>query len=211
MPAVGRYKVYIIDEVHMLSQGAFNALLKTLEEPPSYCVFILCTTDPQKVPQTILSRCQRFDFQGISPDDVKFNIKRVAEAENINISDEAVDLISEACEGGMRDALSLFDQSISYSTNGNVDLNSGLAISGNTSKKAIIRLINACKDSNQDEVLRITNEIISEGKEIDKITSDIIGFLRDLLMYKSNFGEKAIYNDPDFQALANIKNGTIYA
>lgn len=211
MPGVGRYRVYIIDEVHMLSTSAFNALLKTLEEPPSYCVFILCTTDPQKIPQTILSRCQRFDFQGISPEDVKYNIKNVAEKENIEISQDAIDLISEACEGGMRDALGMLDQSISFSKDGKVDLNAVLAISGSTSKKQIIELINACKESNQDEVIKIINSIISEGKEIEKITSDIIGFLRDLLMYKSDFGNKAIYNDPDFQKLASIKNGVIYS
>lgn len=211
LPAVGKYRVYIIDEVHMLSTSAFNALLKTLEEPPSHCVFILCTTDPQKVPQTILSRCQRFEFQGLTPEDVKTNIIRVAKSEKIDISDEAADLISEACEGGMRDALSLFDQSISYSTDGKVDIDSILAVSGNINKTEIIKLINACNDSNQDEILKIINSIISEGKEIDKITSDIIGFLRDLLLYKTGFGSKAIYNNPDFQKLSIIKNGIIYA
>lgn len=211
LPAVGKYRVYIIDEVHMLSTSAFNALLKTLEEPPSHCVFILCTTDPQKVPQTILSRCQRFEFQGLTPEDVKTNILRVAKSENIEISDEAADLISEACEGGMRDALSLFDQSISYSTDGKVGIDAILAVSGNTNKTDIIDLINACKDSNQDEILKKINKIISEGKEIDKITSDIIGFLRDLLLYKTGFGSKAIYNNPEFQKLGEIKNGIIYA
>ncbi len=210
-PSVGRYKVYIIDEVHMLSTEAFNALLKTLEEPPSHCVFVLCTTDPQKIPQTILSRCQRFDFQGISVDDIKGNIKRVAEKENVEISDDAIDLISEAAEGGMRDALSMLDQSISYSIDGKVDVDSVLAVSGNIDKKDIIALINACKDSNSDLILETINKIISEGKEIDKITSDIIGFLRDLLLYKVGFGSKAIYNNPEFQKLSEIKNQIIYS
>lgn len=211
LPSSGRYRVYIIDEVHMLTTSAFNALLKTLEEPPAHCVFILCTTDPQKVPQTILSRCQRFEFQGLTPEDVKYNIRKVAASEKIKVSDEAVDLISEACEGGMRDALSLFDQSISYSTDGTVGVDSILAVSGNINKTDIIDLINACRTSNQDEILKKINKIISEGKEIEKITSDIIGFLRDLLLYKSGFGEKAIFLNPDFQALDIIKNGIIYA
>ncbi len=211
MPAYGRYKVYIIDEVHMLSTQAFNALLKTLEEPPSYCVFILCTTDPQKIPMTILSRCQRFDFQGISPEDVKFNLSRVAKSENIKVTDDALDLISEACEGGMRDALSLLDQSISFSSDDVVDLDDVTLVSGSVNKDAVIKLIENAYNNNQEEILKITNEIISEGKEIEKITTDIISFLRDLLMYKSKFGSKAIYNNKKFQELSNIPNEYIYS
>ena len=211
MPAYGRYKVYIIDEVHMLSTQAFNALLKTLEEPPSYCVFILCTTDPQKIPMTILSRCQRFDFQGISPEDVKFNLSRVAKSENIKVSDDALDLISEACEGGMRDALSLLDQSISFSSDDVVDLDDVTLVSGSVNKDAVIKLIENAYNNNQEEILKITNEIISEGKEIEKITTDIISFLRDLLMYKSKFGSKAIYNNKKFQELSDIPNEYIYS
>ena len=211
MPAYGRYKVYIIDEVHMLSTQAFNALLKTLEEPPSYCVFILCTTDPQKIPMTILSRCQRFDFQGISPEDVKFNLSRVAKSENIKVTDDALDLISEACEGGMRDALSLLDQSISFSSDDVVDLDDVTLVSGSVNKDAVIKLIENAYNNNQEEILKITNEIISEGKEIEKITTDIISFLRDLLMYKSKFGSKAIYNNKKFQELSDIPNEYIYS
>ena len=211
MPAYGRYKVYIIDEVHMLSTPAFNALLKTLEEPPSYCVFILCTTDPQKIPMTILSRCQRFDFQGISPEDIKSNLVNVCKKENVNITNEALDLISEACEGGMRDALSLLDQSISYSSDDVVDIDDVSLVSGSVKKDAIIKLIGAAYENNQEEILRLTNEIISEGKEIEKITTDIISFLRDILMYKSNFGSKAIYNNKEFQKLKEIPNEYLYS
>lgn len=211
MPAYGRYKVYIIDEVHMLSTQAFNALLKTLEEPPSYCVFILCTTDPQKIPMTILSRCQRFDFQGISPEDVKLNLKHVAEEENVKVTDDALDLISEACEGGMRDALSLLDQSISFSSDDVVDLDDVTLVSGSVNKDAIITLIKCAYENNQEEILTTINKIISEGKEIEKITTDIISFLRDLLMYKSKFGQKAIYNNPEFQNLSKIPNEFIYS
>ena len=211
MPAYGKYKVYIIDEVHMLSTQAFNALLKTLEEPPSYCIFILCTTDPQKIPMTILSRCQRFDFQGISPEDVKFNLTKIAKEENVKITDEALDLISEACEGGMRDALSLLDQSISFSSDDIVDLEDVTLVSGSVNKDAIIKLIKFAYDNNQEEILKCINSIISEGKEIEKITTDIISFLRDLLMFKSDFGSKAIYNNQDFKNLASIPNEFIYS
>ena len=211
MPAYGRYKVYIIDEVHMLSTQAFNALLKTLEEPPSYCVFILCTTDPQKIPMTILSRCQRFDFLGISAEDVKTNIKRVSEKENFNITDEAMDLISEACEGGMRDALSLLDQSVSFASNGVVDIDAVTMVSGSVNKNYISKIIKCAYESNQEEMLKTINEVISLGKEIDKINNDIISYIRDLLMYKAHFGSKAIYNDETFKELSKIPQEYLYS
>ena len=115
LPSEGKYKVYIIDEVHMLSTGAFNALLKTLEEPPMHVIFILATTEPQKIPATILSRCQRFDFRGVSNKEITERINFIASEENITIEPEAVRLIAECSEGGMRDALSLLDEAISYS------------------------------------------------------------------------------------------------
>ncbi len=115
LPSVGRYKVYIIDEVHMLSNAAFNALLKTLEEPPQHVVFILATTEPYKLPNTILSRCQRFDFQAISTEDILKRLKIVVNQEGIRVSEEALNQIAFSAEGGMRDALSLLDQCISYS------------------------------------------------------------------------------------------------
>lgn len=212
LPSVGKYKVYIIDEVHMLTIGAFNALLKTLEEPPSHVVFILATTEPQKIPATILSRCQRFDFLGLSPEDIKENLDRVIKAENINVTKEAIDIISEVCDGGMRDALSLLDQSISYSSDDVIDENDVLAISGNLSKDDMIKLITYCKENNQEKALESVNSIISEGKEISKIVSDIIGFLRDILLFKNKYGEKSIYKNESFIKLANsLDNNFIYS
>ncbi len=211
MPAYGRYKVYIIDEVHMLSTQAFNALLKTLEEPPSYCVFILCTTDPQKIPMTILSRCQRFDFLGIAPEDIKTNLIKVSEKENFNITNEALDIISEACEGGMRDALSLLDQSVSFASDGVVDIDAVTMVSGSVNKKYISKIIKCAYESNQEEMLKTVNEVISLGKEIDKINNDIISYIRDLLMYKANFGSKAIYNDETFKELSKIPEEYLYS
>ena len=116
-PILGKYKVYIIDEVHMMSTGAFNALLKTLEEPPAHVIFILATTEPHKVLPTIISRCQRFDFGRIGSNDIKERIKVVLEKENVSYEDGVIDLICELCDGGMRDALSILDQAIAYAGN----------------------------------------------------------------------------------------------
>lgn len=195
----------------MLSTQAFNALLKTLEEPPSYCVFILCTTDPQKIPMTILSRCQRFDFLGIAPEDIKTNLIKVSEKENFNITNEALDIISEACEGGMRDALSLLDQSVSFASDGVVDIDAVTMVSGSVNKKYISKIIKCAYESNQEEMLKTVNEVISLGKEIDKINNDIISYIRDLLMYKANFGSKAIYNDETFKELSKIPEEYLYS
>ena len=212
LPSVGRYKVYIIDEVHMLSTSAFNALLKTLEEPPQHAIFILATTEPQKIPATILSRCQRFDFQGISESDIVSNLNRVITAEGLNVTDEAKTLISEACEGGMRDALSLLDQSVSYSVDDVIDINDVLAVSGNINANDIISLISSCKKNEQDTILKSISKIIDDGKEIPKIVSDIVSFLRDMLMFKSGFGNKSIYKNKDFINLCNsINNSLIYS
>ena len=114
-PTMGRYKVYIIDEVHMLSTGAFNALLKTLEEPPKHVIFILATTEPHKIPPTIISRCQRFDFKQISTKEIYEHLVEIIKQQDLAYEEEAVQLVSELAEGGMRDALSLLDQVISYS------------------------------------------------------------------------------------------------
>lgn len=212
LPSVGRYKVYIIDEVHMLSTSAFNALLKTLEEPPTHAIFILATTEPQKIPATILSRCQRFDFQGINEEDIKENLNRVIKSEKINVTEDAVNLISEVCEGGMRDALSLLDQSISYSTDDVVDVLDVTAVSGNIMVSDIINLIDSCFNNNQENILTSIESIISAGKEIPKIVSDIISFLRDMLMFKTGFGNKNIYKDKNFIHLCNqIPNNLIYS
>ena len=212
LPSKCRYKVYIIDEVHMLSQAAFNALLKTLEEPPSHVIFILCTTEPYKLPLTILSRCQRFDFQPISEKEIFNRLKYVSQKENINITDEALDQISTSCEGGMRDALSLLDQTISFSESGNIVLDDVLNVSGNISYLKIIDLIKACMNR-QENSIQILDQIISEGKEIPKITADIITFLRDILLFKNNaiINAKAMYKNEAFIDLAsNISKELIY-
>lgn len=213
LPSECRYKVYIIDEVHMLSQGAFNALLKTLEEPPSHVIFILATTEPHKIPATILSRCQRFDFQSLDKADIVERLNYVLNAENIKATPEAVDLIAESSEGGMRDALSLLDQSISYSTDDVISEDDVLAVSGNISSQIILHMLKEALESNSAEVLKSLGEIISDGKEIPRIINDVIIFLRDALLAKigSSNSLKSAYKTEEYQVfLAKISNEIIY-
>lgn len=204
LPSVGRYKVYIIDEVHMLSNAAFNALLKTLEEPPHHVVFILATTEPYKLPNTILSRCQRFDFQSISMEDIIKRLKIVAEAEQIHMTDEAFNQIASSAEGGMRDALSLFDQAISYSVHDPIDLEDVLAVSGNISYQKIEELLSYCLDGNGTEALKVLDAILKEGKEVPRIINDTMMFLRDVLLFKNNaiLDDRLEYHQEDFRQFA---------
>ena len=213
LPAEGRYKIYIIDEVHMLSNAAFNALLKTLEEPPKHVIFILATTEPYKLPNTILSRCQRFDFQSISTDDIVKRINIVVGEENIKISDEAIYQIAASAEGGMRDALSLLDQAISYSTNEQIELDDILAISGNTSYLKIIELLSYCIGKSDSDAILLVDKILKEGKEVPRLLNDIILFLKDVLIYKNNaiIEEKLMYKNDKFIKLSSeLTKNVIY-
>lgn len=213
LPAEGRYKIYIIDEVHMLSTSAFNALLKTLEEPPKHVIFILATTEPYKIPNTILSRCQRFDFQAISVTDILRRLKIVADEENVKITDEALSQIAASAEGGMRDALSLFDQCISYSVNDVIGIDDVLAVSGNVNYLNIIELLSACRSENETDAVMILNNIIKEGKEVPRIVNDTILFLRDVLLFKNNavLEDKLMYKNEKFISLSNnISKAIIY-
>lgn len=214
LPSVGKYKVYIIDEVHMLSNAAFNALLKTLEEPPKHVVFILATTEPYKLPNTILSRCQRFDFQAISLDDITKRLKLVCSDENINITDEAIHQIASSAEGGMRDALSLLDQCISYSVSPTIDLDDVLAVSGNVSYLKLIELMESCLNNNETNSIVLMDEMLKQGKEVPRIINDIILFLRDVLLYKNQavIDEKLMFKNDNFKKLANkVTKGIIYS
>ena len=214
LPSVGKYKIYIIDEVHMLSNAAFNALLKTLEEPPKHVVFILATTEPYKLPNTILSRCQRFDFQAISVDDILRRLRIVAEAENVKMSEEAFNQIAASAEGGMRDALSLFDQTISYSVNDEITLDDVLAVSGNVSYIKIIELLKNCLNGENTSALKIIDAILKEGKEVPRIINDIILLLRDVLLYKNNavLEEKIQFKNPEYTSFSkSIPSKLIYS
>lgn len=214
MPAAGKYKIYIIDEVHMLTTQAFNALLKTLEEPPKHVIFILATTEAHKLPATILSRCQRFDFQSISIENIIKRLNVVKEEENIKISEEALYQIAISAEGGMRDALSLLDQAISYSVNEEISLEDVLAISGSTSYMNIIELLDACIDEGETKAIVILDKILKMGKEVPRLINDIILFLRDSLLYINNayIEDKMMYKNEKFKMLvAKLSKGVIYA
>ncbi|MBR6072097.1 MAG: DNA polymerase III subunit gamma/tau [Acholeplasmatales bacterium] len=206
LPSQGKYKVYIIDEVHMLSVQAFNALLKTLEEPPAHVIFILCTTEPHKLLSTILSRCQRFDFQTISIEDMLKRLRIVADEENIKITDEALYQIAQSAEGGMRDALSLFDQCISYSVNPEITLDDVLAVSGNISYLKLIDLIGYAYNGDSIKCIELANSMVDEGKEVPRILNDLILFLRDTLMYKNKavIVDKLMYQNENFKNVAGL-------
>ncbi|GAA0608872.1 DNA polymerase III subunit gamma/tau [Virgibacillus siamensis] len=200
------YKVYIIDEVHMISVNAFNALLKTLEEPPKHVVFILATTEPHKIPLTILSRCQRFDFKPISSQSIVERIKTIIEKEEISVSSEALDTIALAAEGGMRDALSILDQAVSYSDEG-VELDDVLAVTGGVSQKILTEIVGAMYEKDVQQALSLLDEMIQNGKDPARFVYDLIYFSRDLLLYKSapsleGILERAII-DESFKQLAD--------
>lgn len=213
LPSMSRRKVYIIDEVHMLSTGAFNALLKTLEEPPKHVIFILATTEPQKIPLTILSRVQRFDFLGISEKEIIEVLNRVCKSEKIKISDEALDIISTSCDGGMRDALSLLDQAISYSASGVVEASDVLAVSGNVSNITLLELLNNVYNKEQASAVSALDDIISSGKEVTKILSDLIELLKNVLLYNAGVYDKnkSIFKEDLFKEYAKkIKSQKLY-
>ena len=181
MPTFSKYKIYIIDEVHMLSSGAFNALLKTLEEPPKHVIFILATTEPQKVPLTIISRCQCFEFKSIPNNLIEDRIKYICKEEKIKISDDAVKQIGEDSNGGLRDAIGLLDQLNSY-TNGNIKIEDVIKINGRVSKDIIDNLFDYITNNNLEELFNLSDNFNSEGKDYILICEDIIKYLKDSLV-----------------------------
>ena len=205
-PTLGKYKIYIIDEVHMLSTGAFNALLKTLEEPPKHAIFILATTDPHKIPLTILSRCQRFDFKKLGQEQIVNRIKYVVKEENIKIEEQAINEIAYLSDGGMRDALSLLDQATAYSDN--ITVQDIHEINGTITNYELKELITNILNNNIEEIFKKIDQMNSDGKDFYKLTEEIIGFLRNILIYKNvpNYFEDNIedYNiDLDINQIMN--------
>ncbi len=182
-PARDRYKVFIIDEVHMLSNSSFNALLKTLEEPPPRVEFIMATTELHKVPDTILSRCQEFEFRTISLPKIFERLRLIADAEEINVSDEALKEIARAGEGSMRDAQSAFDQVISFSGAriGIDDVSIALGIAG---AEMLTRVAGAISDNKPAEALKVVGELVSRGQDLRNFARDLMAFFRDLLVFK---------------------------
>jgi len=184
VPSLGKYKVYIIDEVHMLTIGAFNALLKTLEEPPAHVIFILATTDPHKVPITVLSRCQRFDLKKISEEKIVDRLKYICNNENITIDDMAIKEIAHLGDGCLRDSLSILDQVISYKE-GDIELNDVHEVSGSVSQEQISNLIQKIIDNDLTNVINEINSYNNSGKSMIKITEEIIIYFRNLILSKN--------------------------
>src|SRR5574344_1409625 len=183
VPSTGKYKVYIIDEVHMLTQGAFNALLKTLEEPPSHIIFILATTEPHKIPATILSRSQRFDFKSIPSDQIVCHLRKIATKESIEITDEALLTIANISDGGMRDSISLLDQVNSYK-NGNITVDDIHKVNGSLSSKDKYEFIEQLFNKNLKLILDKIDEYNEDGKNLIKVIEEIINTLKEILMSK---------------------------
>ncbi|MDQ1910978.1 DNA polymerase III subunit gamma/tau [Paenibacillus sp. GD4] len=182
-PTEVRQKVYIIDEVHMLTTEAFNALLKTLEEPPAHVMFILATTEPHKLPATIISRCQRFDFRRVALEEQVERIQQVCRAEHIEIEDEAASFIARLSDGGMRDALSLLDQIIAFSGK-RVTYEDVLSITGGMASDQFERLVEAITNKDVGAVLQLIEAFMQEGKSADKCMESLIYYFRDLLLVK---------------------------
>lgn len=181
-PTGCKYKVYIIDEVHMLSIGAFNALLKTLEEPPTHIVFILATTDPQKIPPTILSRCQRFDFKRISTLDMLEALKEYTLKEKIDIDEKALKYITKLSDGALRDALSMLDMTISYYYNNRITYENVLELVGHVDDRVLFELINSINMYDSKKTITIINDVIQKGNDITNFVTQIISHLRNLLV-----------------------------
>lgn len=195
-PSLARYKVYIIDEVHMLSTGAFNALLKTLEEPTQNVVFILATTELHKIPSTILSRVQRFEFKSIKTQDIKEHIYHILEKENISSEPEAVEIIARRAEGGMRDALSILDQALSL-TQGN-ELTTAISeeITGTISLSALDDYVAALSQQDVPKALDSLNLLFENGKSMTRFVTDLLQYLRDLLVVQT--GGENTHHSPIF-------------
>lgn len=184
-PTDGRYRVYIIDEVHMLSIGAFNALLKTLEEPPSYVIFILATTEVHKIPITILSRCQRYDFKRISIDTIAGRLAELTQAEQIDVDDRALRYVARAADGSMRDALSLLDQCVAFHFGEKLTYDNVLEVLGAVDNRVFSRLFQAVLASDTKACIREIEEMIIQGRDLSQLVNDFVWYMRNLLIAKT--------------------------
>ena len=185
-PAEGKYKVYIIDEVHMLSIGAFNALLKTLEEPPSYVIFILATTEVHKLPVTILSRCQRYDFKRISIDTITGRMKELIDAEKVQVEEKALRYIAKTADGSMRDALSLLDQCIAFHLGQELTYDKVLDVLGAVDTEVFSRLLRHVLDRSVLGCVELLEEIVMQGRELTQFVTDFTWYLRNLMLVQAS-------------------------
>lgn len=205
-PSNARFKVYIIDEVHMLSNSAFNALLKTLEEPPPHAVFILATTEPHKLPLTIISRCQRFDFKPITSAEIVDRMRQVLDDASIEADELALKVIAQAASGGMRDALSMLDQVASFSGE-RLTAESALLVTGSVGEDIFYQLAEALLSKEAATALTLLDRLIAEGKDVSRLAEDLITFFRDLLLLRTapNLEDllELISNDERFVSMAH--------
>jgi DNA polymerase-3 subunit gamma/tau len=190
-PSQGKYLVYIIDEVHMLSAGAFNALLKTLEEPPEYVIFILATTEARKVPVTIMSRCQRYDFHRISIETITARLAELMEREGIKATDEALRYVARAADGSMRDALSILDQCISFNLGEELTFEKVLNSIGAVDVDIFIRMTETIIKDDINSLMDIVNEVVWQGRDLTQFVSDYIWFIRNMLFLKISPGVRS--------------------
>lgn len=203
LPTVAKYRVYIIDEVHMLSTGAFNALLKTLEEPPSHVKFILATTEPQKLPATILSRCQRFDFKKISDENIEKRLTYVCKQSDIEITDEALKLIAILSEGAMRDALSILERCVQDGIEDKIDADKIKDLVGIPKLEMVEKLVKSILVYDIENTLKAVNEVIETGKDLTNLLWEIIKYTKDILVYKVS-GNLQIYSKEELNKIKEL-------
>lgn len=202
LPTLAKYRVYIIDEVHMLSTGAFNALLKTLEEPPAHVKFILATTEPQKLPATILSRCQRFDFKKISNNDISKRLQYVCDESKIEITKEALNIISILAEGAMRDALSILERCLQEGSE-KIDEDLVKDLVGIPKLTFISQIVEAIVESNIEKTITTVETVMQEGKDLTNLLWELIKYTKDILVWKTT-GKLEIYNQEELKQIASI-------
>ena len=214
-PASGKYKVYIIDEVHMLSIGAFNALLKTLEEPPEYVIFILATTEVHKIPITILSRCQRYDFHRITTDTIRQQLADLMEQEQVEVEDKALEYIARMADGSMRDALSLLDQCIAFYLGKKLTYDNVLEVLGTVDIQVYSRLLDYIMEENVTDMMDLLDDVSRQGREWSQFITDFLWYLRNLLLVgKGTAASEALEVSTDQLKLlqkkaANVKETTL--
>lgn len=208
VPSMSKYKVYIIDEVHMLSIGAFNALLKTLEEPPKYVIFILATTEPQKLPVTVISRCQRFDFKSISKDEMKKCLLNIVDKEKIKISDDALNEIINNSKGGMRDAIGMLDQAFAFCEE-NIKANDIEELSGSVSNKDILNFFDKVIEKDYKYIFETISLLSSKGKDFIIIVEKMISFINKGILYKK-IGDNNNITDLEISFFNKLNDAQLY-
>ena len=206
LPTIAKYRVYIIDEVHMLSTGAFNSLLKTLEEPPEHVKFILATTEPQKLPATILSRCQRFDFKRISNNDIIKRLKIICKESNIKIEETALELIAVLSEGALRDAISILERCIGEGKDEILEQDIRNLV-GIPTFEYINKVAKYLIEKDSEKIIEISEEIINQGKDIDNFLWEIIKYIKDILLFKAS-GNINIYTEEERAKIKELASKT---